>query len=109
MHPNFHSRFTPAEFLEAAAGTYPSIAEERTANLSSEKGRKGLPSLMTAHHGRCDGEEAEHSNDCSAIRDIPMLFDAIQKFKNHFDRVLTFHGMPYRSEIDATAVLLLRR
>jgi hypothetical protein len=39
---------------------------------------------MTIHPGRCDGEEAEHSNNCFAIRDIPTLFDAIQKFKDRF-------------------------
>jgi hypothetical protein len=108
-YPSFPSRFTPTGFPEAAKEKYLNITERLATYLGSGKDGKASPGRMSVHHGRCDEEEAEHSNDCFAIRDIPTLFDAIQKFKDRFDGMLTFHGMGYRGEIDATFVLLLRR
>jgi hypothetical protein len=48
---------------------------------------------MTVRHGWRGNEGAEFSNNCFAIRDSPVLFDAIQKLRSHFHRVVAFHGM----------------
>jgi hypothetical protein len=60
--------------------------------------------LRTFHRERPDGEEAEHSNQCFAIRNV---VHAIHQFTNLFDAEMTVYDLCYPHEIHEAIVSLL--